>query len=187
MKSVLFALFMLDNFSAKASEVLKIDALHSAVVFSWNHFGFSNPLARFEQIEGELRLDTKALDKSNVSVSLAVEGVRTGVPSLDKRLKAPEFFDAAAHPSITFKSTGVELLAHDRLRITGELSMRGVTRPVVLSAKLNKIQAEGDKLGRAGFDAEATLRRSDFGLDRYVPAVSDEIGVRITLEAFVDS
>ena len=65
--------------------------------------------------------------------------------------------------------------------------MGGVTRPAVLQAKLTKIQAEAGKVNRAGFDAETIVRRSDFGLDRYVPAVSDEISVRITLEAFVDS
>jgi polyisoprenoid-binding protein YceI len=187
MKPVIFALLLLASLAAQASEVLKIDALHSAVVFSWNHFGFSNPVARFEQVEGELRLDAQQLDKSSVSVSLALEGVRTGVPLLDKRLKTPEFFDAAAYPLVTFKSTRVEPVANDQLRISGQLSMRGVTRPVVLQAKLNKIQGAGDQLSRAGFDAEATLRRSDFGLDRYVPAVGDEISVRITLEAFADN
>jgi polyisoprenoid-binding protein YceI len=187
MKTIICVLLLLAGLPAGAAETLRIDALHSAVVFSWNHFGFSNPLARFEQIEGEVRLDANDLGKSTVQVALALDGVRTGVPALDQRLKSAQFFDAAAHPAITFKSTRVEQLVPGQLRITGELSMGGVTRPAVLQAKLNKIQAEAGKVNRAGFDAETIVRRSDFGLDRYVPAVSDEISVRITLEAFVDS
>jgi polyisoprenoid-binding protein YceI len=187
MKTIICVLLLLAGLPAGAADTLRIDALHSAVVFSWNHFGFSNPLARFEQIEGEVRLDASDLGKSTVQVALALDGVRTGVPALDQRLKSAQFFDAAAHPAITFKSTRVEQLVPGQLRITGELSMGGVTRPAVLQAKLNKIQAEAGKVNRAGFDAETIVRRSDFGLDRYVPAVSDEISVRITLEAFVDS
>lgn len=188
MKNLLLSLCLLGSLPARGAEALKVDALHSAVVFSWNHFGFSNPVARFEQVEGEVVLDQHDLTKSTVAVTLALDGVRTGVPVLDKRLKAEEFFDAAKYPAITFTSTRVEKGPQETLKVSGNLTMRGVTRPVVLQARVNKIQAESPtRVSRAGFDAETVLRRSDFGLDRYVPAITDEIVVRITLEAFLDS
>jgi polyisoprenoid-binding protein YceI len=169
------------------AEKYDIDASHSGVVFGWNHFGFSNPTARFDKIEGSVLLDKADLTKSSISVTLPLEGLDTGVAKLDEGLKSPDFLDAAKYPTITFKSTKVERIGENGLKITGELTVHGVTKPVTLDAKVNKIgifEIPGViKAQAAGFDATTVIRRSDFGVSKYVPAVSDEILVRITLDA----
>jgi polyisoprenoid-binding protein YceI len=170
-----------------ATEKYDIDASHSGVVFGWNHFGFSNPTARFDRIEGSVLLDKTDLTKSSISVTLPVEGLDTRVAKLDEELKGPDFLDAARYPAITFKSTRVEKIGENGLKITGDLTVHGITKPVTLDAKVNKIgifEIPGVvKAQAAGFDATAVIKRSDFGVTQYVPAVSDELSVRITLDA----
>ena len=184
MKFLILPLLLLANQAAFCAETMTIDPSHSAVVFHWNHFGFSNPVARFEKIEGKLVLDESDLTKSSVTVKLGLDGLRTGDDFLNKRLKTAEFLDAAQYPDITFKSTGIAKGPMNTLKITGDLSVHGITKSVVLDAKINKIQTDSKaKTGRAGFDAETVIRRSDYGVDKYVPAVTDELFVHITLEA----
>jgi polyisoprenoid-binding protein YceI len=180
--------FAADGAKAPAAATAKydIDPAHSGVTFGWNHFGFSNPTARFDKIEGSLQLDQADLTKSSVSVTLPLDGLDTGVAKLDEHLKSPDFLDAAKYPTITFKSTKVEKAGDSGLKITGDLTVHGVTKPVTLDAKVNKIglfEMGPYKAQAAGFDATTTLKRSDFGVNKYVPNVSDEIPVRITLDA----
>jgi polyisoprenoid-binding protein YceI len=185
MKYLFFPLFLFASLPALATETLTIDQGHSAVVFNWNHIGFSNPVARFEKLEGKIVLDGSDITKSSVSVKIPLEGLRTSIEFLDRRLKGDEFFAATRYPEITFKSTGIAKGPMDTLKITGDLSVHGVTKSIVLNAKINKIQpGSPSEPGRAGFEAETMLRRTDYGVDKYVPAVTDEIYVHITLEAF---
>ena len=181
------AVFAADGTKVPIAEKYDIDASHSGVVFGWNHFGFSNPSARFDKLEGSVLLDKAELSKSSISVTLPVEGLDTGVAKLDEALKSPDFLDAAKYPTITFKSSKIEKTGKNGLKITGDLTVHGVTRPVTLDAKVNKIgifEIPGViKAQAAGFDATTVIKRSDFGVSKYVPAVSDEIAVRITLDA----
>jgi polyisoprenoid-binding protein YceI len=184
---VSLSVFAADGVRVPVGERYDIDASHSGVVFGWNHFGFSNPAARFDQIEGSVLLDKADLTKSSISVTLPVEGLDTGVAKLDEALKGPDFLDATRYPTIAFKSTRVEETGENALKITGDLTVHGVTKPVTLDAKVNKIgifEIPGViKAQAAGFDATTVIKRSDFGVSKYVPAVSDEIPVRITLDA----
>ena len=170
-----------------AAQIYAIDAAHSGVIFGWNHFGFSNPTARFDKIEGNVLLDEADLTKSSISVTLPLEGLDTRVAKLDEELRGPDFLDAARYPTITFKSSKVEKTSESGLRITGNLTVHGVTRQVTLDAKVNKIglfEIPGViKAQAAGFDATTVIKRSDFGVTKYVQAESDEISVRITLDA----
>jgi len=188
--SLLFAslsAFATDGAKAQAVEKYAIDSSHSGVVFGWNHFGFSNPTARFDKIDGSVLLDKADLTQSSISVTLPLESLDTGVAKLDDELKGQDFLDTAKYPTITFKSTKVEKSGEDGLRITGDLTVHGVTKPVTLDAKVNKIgifEIPGVmKAPAAGFDATTVIKRSDFGITKYVPAVSDDIPVHITLDA----
>jgi polyisoprenoid-binding protein YceI len=188
--SLLFAslsAFAADGAKVQAVEKYAIDASHSGVVFGWNHFGFSNPTARFDKIEGSVLLDKADLTRSSVSVTLPLEGLDTGVAKLDEELKGQDFFDTAKYPTITFTSTKVEKSGENGLKITGDLTVHGVTKSVTLDAKVNKIgifEIPGViKAQAAGFDATTVIKRSDFGVTKYVPAVSDDIPVHITLDA----
>ena len=169
-----------------AAERLPIDASHSAVIFSWNHRGYSHPVARMEKVSGVVMLDRAAMGRSVVSVTLPIEGLRTGDDALDRRLKGPEFFDAAHFPAITFQSTRIAQAGPQTLTIVGDLSVHGVSRPVEITATINRIDTNAESKLTAGFDGDLTLRRSDFGLGRYVPMTSDEIVVHLTVEASQD-
>ncbi len=184
MKAFLLPLALCASLSVRAAETLRIDETHSAVLFSWNHVGISNPAARFEKLQGSLLLDQADPTRSQVTVTIPIAGLRTGVDALDRRLKSPDFLDEATYPTITFTSTGIRMTGVKRFALAGTLSIHGITRPVVLDAKVNTVARNGfsDAL-MAGFDADLVLRRSDFGVSRYVPAISDELTVHITLHA----
>lgn len=164
----------------------KLDPDHTMVLFSWNHFGYSNPTADIGLGEGTLIFDKQHPAQSSIEVTLPLAKLDTHVAALDAHLKEADFFDAAKYPVITFKSSKVEPLGQHKFKITGELSAHGVTRTIVLDATLNKIGPHPmSKAQSIGFDATASLKRSDFGVAAYVPNVSDKIHIRITTEGSV--
>lgn len=162
-----------------------LDPGHTQVVFSWNHFGFSNPTAQFGDVEGTLDYDAADLSKASVKVTIDLGSVNSNVEKLDEHLEKPDFFDAAKYPQATFTSTRVEKGATpDTLKVTGDLNLHGVTRPVVLDVTVNKVGEHAmRKVPAAGFDATTTIKRSEWGIGKYAPAVSDDIRIRITTEA----
>jgi polyisoprenoid-binding protein YceI len=173
------------TFGASAAGVTyKIDPGHTVVLATWNHFGYSNPSANFGGASGAIVYDADAPEQSTVEVTLPMSGIESFVPKLDEHLKSPDFFDAEKYPVATFKSTVVRALGEGRLEVTGNLDLHGVSKPVVLDVKLNKLAPHpmGDT-PTIGFDATATIKRTEFGIDKYVPMVSDEITLRITTEA----
>ncbi|MEB3790484.1 YceI family protein [Acinetobacter sp. IK40] len=162
----------------------KIDPTHTATVFSWNHFGFSTPSANFTDIQGTIKVDNAKPANSSVEVTIPLSSVNTNVPALDKEFQEEAWFNAAKYPNITFKSTKVETKDKKHFKITGDLTVKGVTKPVVLNAVLNK-QGEHPmaKVPAIGFNATTSFNRSAFGIGNYVPNVGDKITVNITTEA----
>jgi polyisoprenoid-binding protein YceI len=159
----------------------KLDPAHTMVLFSWNHFGYSNPTANFGLGEGTLVFDEQHPANSSVEVTLPLANLDSHVPALDEHLKKPDFLDAGKYPTVTFKSTAVESLGGNKFKVTGDLTVHGMTRPVVLDATLNKVGPHPmSKAPSIGFDATASIKRSDFGVGAYVPNVSDELSIRIT-------
>lgn len=182
-KLALAAALAAASFTAAAADKYEFDGGHTNVIFSWNHFGLSNPSARFAKVEGELLLDTADLSKSSVSVTLPIDSLQTDVPKFDEHLRSADFFDLAKFPTATFKSTKVEKAGDNKLKVSGDLTIHGVTKPAVLDVTVNKIgEHPMSKKPAAGFDASITIKRSDFGIDKYVPNVSDEVKIRITTE-----
>ena len=166
-----------------AGVTYKLDPSHTMVLASWNHFGFSNPTANFGQVDGTLVYDAKDVSKSKVDVTLPLAGLDTFVPKLDEHLKSADFFDAAKFPNATFKSTSVAAAGTNKLTVTGDLTIKDITKPVTLDVTLN---GAGEhpmlKKQAIGFSATATIKRSDFGVGAYAPNVSDEVQLRITTE-----
>jgi polyisoprenoid-binding protein YceI len=164
----------------------KIDPNHTNVIAGWNHFGFSHPTARFGQVDGVIVYDADNVGQSSVKVSIPLSGIDTGVPDLDEHLRSADFFDAEKYPAITFNSTKAEAAGDNKLRVTGDLTVHGVTKSAVLEVTLNKAGVHPlGKRAAVGFDASTTIKRSEFGIDKYVPNVSDDITIRITTEAMV--
>ena len=154
-------------------------------VFRWNHLGFSSPAAQFAQGQGTLEFDRADPTRSSVEVTIPLSTLSTGVPALDDDFRSTDFFDTARFPTATFKSTKVEKgMAMDTLEVIGQLTLHGVTRPVTLEVTVVKIGTNPRSgLPTVGFDAAATLKRSDFGLGRYVPQVGDEVQLHLTSQA----
>jgi polyisoprenoid-binding protein YceI len=172
--------------AAATPAAYRIDPNHTHVDFSWSHFGFSHPVGRFDSIQGDFKFDPADPTKSSVTVTIAIDSIDTGVKALDDDLKSPAFFDAATYPTAVFKSTQVQRAGEHALKVTGDLTLHGVTRPVVLDVTVNKVGTHPMRgTPAAGFDATTTIRRSDFGIAKYVPNVSDEIAISISTETFV--
>ncbi|MGB8695757.1 MULTISPECIES: YceI family protein [Acinetobacter] len=164
----------------------QIDPQHSATVFSWSHFGFSTPSANFSDIQGTINVDNAKPANSSVNVNIPVSSINTNVKALDEHIQTADFFDAAKYPNITFKSTKVQALGKNKYKITGDLTVKGVTKPLVLDAVLNKQAVHPmTKLQTVGFNATTSFNRSAFGIGGYVPNVGDKVTVNITTEASV--
>ncbi|PTN56251.1 YceI family protein [Stenotrophomonas panacihumi] len=168
------------------SGTYKLDPSHTDVLVQWNHMGFSNPTAHFGNADGTLVFDAADPTKSSVQVTLPLSGLNSFTAKFDEHLKSADFFDAAKFPTATFKSTKVEAAGTNKFTVTGDLTIKDQTKPVVLDVTLN---GAGDhpmmKVPAVGFDATTTIKRSDFGVGAYAPAVSDEVKIRITTEAEV--
>jgi polyisoprenoid-binding protein YceI len=158
---------------------------HTQGVLRWNHLGFANPTAQFNTVEGTLEFDPADPTHSSVAVTIPLTSMSTGVPDLNDDFKSSDFFDFAKFPTATFKSRKIEKGATpDTLKVAGDLSVHGITKPVVLDVTINKVGTNPrNQVPTVGFEAMATLKRSDFGLGLYVPQVSDEIRIHITAEA----
>ena len=158
---------------------------HTQGVIRWNHLGFANPTAQFNSVEGALEFDPADPTRSSVAVTIPLTSMSTGVPDLNDDFRSSDFFDFAKFPTATFKSRRIEKGATpDTLKVAGELSVHGITKPVMLDVTINKVGTNPrNQVPTVGFEAMATLKRSDFGLGLYVPQVSDEIRIHITAEA----
>ncbi|MEO6226877.1 MAG: YceI family protein [Thermomonas sp.] len=174
------------SFSTVAGVTYKLDPDHTNVIASWSHFGYSHPSANFGRASGILVYDAAAPEQSSVEVSLPLSGLDTFVPALDEHLKTADFFDAAKFPAATFKSNKVHAVSKGKFKVDGTLTIRGVAKPVTLDVTLNNVGVHPmTKQQSIGFDATATIKRSEFGMGMYAPAVSDDISLRITTEGAV--
>ena len=160
----------------------KLDPDHSKVTWAVSHFGFSTYVGQFATVNASLRLDPKTLAATVLDVTVDANSLGTLNPALDKHLKSPDFLDAAKFPTATFHATKVTQTGDKTADIAGELTLHGVTRPVVVQATFN--QAGPNPLVKTyelGFAGSAKIKRSDFGITSHVPAISDE--VTLTIEA----
>jgi polyisoprenoid-binding protein YceI len=165
-----------------------IDPAHSRAGFTVRHLVISNVQGQFQKVTGAIQLDDKDVTKSSVAATIDTTTIDTRVPDRDKHLKSPDFFDVEKFPTITFKSTKVESAGEGKLRVTGDLTMHGVTKPVVLAVE-GPTQEIKDPWGNArrGFSASTTVNRRDFGLTwsktiEAGPVVGDEVKIDIEAE-----
>lgn len=176
--------------ASAAPDAYTFDKDHTEIRFSWDHLGLSRQSGRFHDIAGRVVFDAERPETSTIEVRIPVKSLSTGVAALDDVLtKSPDYLDVARHPEIQFKSTEVMMTTARTANITGELTFNGVTRPVVLSVvwnfsgehPLSKVNPVYTGVYASGFSGRTQILRSDFGITRSIPLVSDEI--RITIEA----
>lgn len=161
----------------------KFESSHAKVTWSVNHLGFSTYTGQFPRVEGTLKLDARDVAKSVVNVTINTAAVGTLDADLDKHLKTADFLNVEKFPTATFKSTAVKQTGERTADITGDLTLHGVTKPVVIQATFNQAGPNPmSKIYTIGFDARAKIKRSDFGITTYVPAVGDEVTLVIEAE-----
>ena len=165
---------------AVRSGVYKIEPAHTQVLFSVLHLGFTEFGGVFTRASGELTLDPKSLTASALDVTLPVDSVSTQNATLDGELKGEQWFDTAKYPTLRFHSTAVTRTGADTADVAGDLTLHGVTRPVVLKARFIGAGVNPlDKSYTAGFQVTGVIKRSDFGVKTYVPLVGDDVAVNI--------
>ncbi len=175
------------SFAAPAfasAEDYVLDASHSQILFSYDHLGYSTTWGMFSGFEGTISFDQEDPGASSVSVSFPVRSMFTGWEARFDHFMGEDFFGAGEDEMVTFTSTNIEVTGDDTAIITGDLTLNGITKSIVLDAKLNQTgmhpMAEKEW---AGFDATTTLVRSDFEVGSFAPFVSDEVEVMISVEA----
>lgn len=176
-----------DGFSRAPAEVragtYTLDPAHSRITWSVSHFGFSTYVGQFPAASGQLTLDPKAPEAAKLDVTVATDKVGTLDPALDTHLKSADFLDAGKHPTATFKATRIRRTGERTAEITGDLTLRGVTKPITLTAEFNQAGINPvDKTYSLGFDAKGKIKRTDFGVSAYAPAVGDEVTLQIEAE-----
>ena len=155
---------------------------HAYVTFQYSHNGFSNPIIRWGTTDATVTFDAENPENSKLTVTLPVKDIDTGVAAWDDHIKGEGFFDLANHPEITFVSTDIEQIKDGYGTLTGDLTIKGVTRPFVLTGTVNKV-GKGIRTGidMFGVSAKGQLKRSDFGVDKYSP-VGEDIEITVEVE-----
>lgn len=191
MRSVWLGLAVLLMFVGRAeADTFTLDKQHTEVRFSWDHLGLSRQSGRFLDATGTISFDRDKPEATTIDVSVPIATLTTGVPALDTLLvKSKDYFDAAGFPTATFRSTSLRMTGDTSAEVVGDLTINGITKPATFAVVLNFLGPHPmgavnptfqDRLA-AGFSARTQILRSEWGLTRMVPLVSDEI--RLSIEA----
>lgn len=182
------ALSMMAGTAAAEPVAYTFDKSHANLSFTYDHLGYSTTDGRFGDWEGALLIDKETPANSSVEFTIQIDSLDTFWKKRDDHLRSPDFFDAAKFPEATFKSTEVAQTGETQLQVTGDLTIRDVTKPVTLDVA---VTALGDhpmaKKPAAGFAVSTVIKRSDFGMDKFVPYVGDEITVTFHAETLIDN
>ena len=175
------------NASAGLSDVPSgeygLDKSHGYITFTYSHMGYSTPHVGFNSFDVDLSLDNEDVANSTVNVTIDATSINSRVENFNGHLNGANFFDTANHPTITFVSTSVEAQGDDKYAVTGDLTIKGVTKPVTLDTTILKAADHPmRKTPTIGLTAEAKVSRSEWGLTRAVPNVGDEVSIFISVE-----
>lgn len=168
-----------------APEKYEFDRGHTRIFFEVDHLGFSNYRGMFHEYSGSFTFDEKKLEKSKIEVEVDMSSVDMYLDKMNEHLLTPDLLDTAKYPKARFVSTRVERNGESSARVTGDLSMHGVTRPVTLDVKFNKAgENPFSKKFTRGFTASGVIDRAEFGIAYGVPLISKDVYLTIAVEAF---
>lgn len=162
----------------------KIDPAHTSIVFKINHLGFTHVYGMFPGVEGLFVVDEAKPEKGSVDLKVKVESVSTHSEKRDQHLKSPDFFNAKVNPWISFKSTAVKAAGKNKFKVTGDLSLNGVTKSVTLDMIRNRTGQDPWGATRTGFDGSVKIKRSDFKMNfmQGENAVGDDVELFLGVE-----
>ena len=180
---VVVSAILLATFAAAETETWQIDPMHSAAQFSVRHMGISTVRGTFTKTSGVLKYDPADVTKSSLDATIEAASVDTRVEMRDKDLRSANFFDVEKYPTITFKSKRVEANGTGKLKVTGDLTIHGTTKEVVLDVE-GPSQPMKDPKGNAhmGVSATTTVNRKDFGVSGAPSMVGDDVQITIDAE-----
>jgi polyisoprenoid-binding protein YceI len=161
----------------------EFDKSHANLAFSYNHLGFSTTEGRFGEWDGVLVIDKETPANSSIEFTIDIASLDTFFPDRDKHFLSADFFDVEKFPQATFKSTKVEKVGESELEVTGDLTIKGITKPATLAVNVTALgEHPMAKKEAAGFAVSTVVKRSDYGMDMYVPYVGDEVTVTFHAE-----
>ena len=170
-----------------------LDRGHSSLLFRVDHMSFSHFTARFKHFDAQLHFDPKQLTASKLNVTIDATSIETDYPDpktidFNAQLQGEQWLNTAKYPQMTYRSTKIESTGAKSVRINGDLTLRGITKPVVLNATYNGGYAGHpmDPHARVGFSAHGTLKRSDFGISFGIPAPGSNMGVSDQVEIIIE-
>jgi polyisoprenoid-binding protein YceI len=160
-----------------------VDKSHGYITYTYDHQGYSTPHIGFDSFDLTLTLDSANPEKSELNVVIDATSINSRVPAFDGHLNGPNFFDTANHPEITFNSTGMKSTGEDTYDVMGDLTIKGISKPVTITATIKKAgEHPRSKKPLIGVTGEAKVSRADWGLTRAAPMVGDEISIFISVE-----
>ena len=168
---------------SEAAETYKIDKSHTDLIFSIEHAGFSHKYGWFREVDAVLQYDPARPENSKVEVTVKTASLDTALPARDQDLKSDKFLDVVKYPEMRFESTKVVPGKDHELRVEGNLTLHGVTRPITLNAMLNKTGPNPfDKTPTLGFSGSGKLKRSEFGITTFIPMIGDDVAISLEVE-----
>ncbi|MDQ2693808.1 MAG: YceI family protein [Pseudomonadota bacterium] len=172
--------------AAQAADRFVIDPEHTNIVFWVDHLGYSKMVGQFQEFSGEFVIDQEKPENGSVEITIDTSSVDTDQDKRDEHLRSPDFFNAGEFPEMTFKSTKVESAGDNAYKVTGDLTLLGTTKPVVLDMTVNKVAPNplpnsGGVL-TAGLSGRTTIKRSEFGMTTFTPNLGDEIDIWLEVE-----
>ncbi len=179
---VFCAAFVLGVAPARAADEYTVDPVHSSVSFKISHAGLSWVHGRFNAFSGSFTIDAEDAAKSSFALTIPVESIDTNNAKRDEHLRAPDFFNVKQFPALTFKSTAAKAIK-DGYQVTGDLTIHGVTKSVSFALTGGRKGEFPKGVQRTGYSTELTIKRSDFGVDKGLDAVGDEVYIAISLSA----
>jgi polyisoprenoid-binding protein YceI len=159
-----------------------VEPVHTRVLFSVNHLGFSTYYGEFPNVGGTLDLKPKSVGASTLEIHIPTASVSTGNAKLNGELASDQWLDSVKYPEILFKADKIVETGKETAKVTGNLTLHGVTRPVTLSVKFHGAGVNVlDKKYTVGFDATGKIKRSDFGVKTYLPLIGDDLDLIISV------
>jgi polyisoprenoid-binding protein YceI len=166
---------------AYGGDSFKVDPVHSSVIFSTRHNGVTDFYGAFKEVSGVVTFDSADPSKSSVELTIPVESVDTRNEKRDQHLKSPDFFNAKQFPTVTFKSTKI-VGSGDTYKVSGDLTVHGVTKPIIVDFKKGPAGKGGKGEIRGGGETRFTIKRSDFDMKFMIGPVGDDVNIIVSLE-----
>lgn len=170
------------DFSALPAGTYTDDNGHAYIQFSYDHQGYSRPVLRWREFDATVTFDADAPENSSLTVTIPAASIDSMVPAFDEHLKSADFFDVESYPTISFVSTSLDINPDGTGTITGDLTVKDITRPITFDGKINKAGQSRSGVAMFGISGTGMMKRTDYGVGKFAPFVGDEVELVMEVE-----